>query len=69
LALSYFINPLTFLKKFNKMTTVALLTGFAALVYLLYKILKPYKFYEEEEKELSTDLKRCNDTKIESTNN
>ncbi len=51
------------------MTTVALLTGFAALVYLLYKILKPYKFYEEEEKELSTDLKRCNDTKIESTNN
>ena len=43
------------------MITLALLTGIAALTYLVYKITKPYTFYEEQDKESPTQLKRCND--------
>jgi len=43
------------------MTTIALLTGIAVLTYLIYKITKPYKFYEEQDKESPTQLIRCND--------
>jgi hypothetical protein len=41
------------------MITIALLTGFALLTYLVYKISKLYKFYEGEDKELQIHLKRC----------
>jgi len=43
------------------MITIATLIGFAVLTYLVYKFTKPYKFYEEQDKESSTHLKRCND--------